>query len=169
MTHYMGIICSSFTWIATNSSRIFQKIFSSFLWVPWHFFSFPILQGWFFYLFLKRSVFLLSHSSRSSGGFAIFAIRPHRVQAFAMRLLCELYSITNAHEQVVSDCKSWYLGHWDFLDSSGKSGKSRWTTLIVQRPQAPSNLRWGVPFGSRQVWLGDAIYRRLYHAAPPFL
>ena len=168
MTHYMGIICFSFTRMTMNSSRIFQKFLHLFCECLGTFSRFPYAKDGFSIFFLSVAFFyyLTPPAVRAD----LQYLQSDRIEY--KHLQCDSYVNyipSRMHEQVVSDCKSWYLGHWDFLDSSGKSGKSRWTTLIVQRPLAPSNLRWGVPFGSRQVWLGDAIYRRLYHAAPPFL
>ena len=55
-----------------------------------------------------------------------------------------------------------------------------WSFVVVNAPWPPLILEGelvtsaymegrGVPFGSRHLWLGDAIYGRLYHVAPAFL
>ena len=60
MIHYMTIICF---YIHTNDHKSltnFSKIFLSFCECLGTFSRFPVRQEWFFYLFPKRSVFLLS-------------------------------------------------------------------------------------------------------------
>ena len=52
--------------------------------------------------------------------------------------------------------------------------------MVGQRPLPPLVLEgelvtsayieeWGAPCGTRHSWLGDAIYGRLYYAAPAFV